>query len=486
MDQTTRPLLIPPQFALYAEKNSIFELYQRILSQLIISKPDDPLQFIIDFLKKDVNASATIMIGPPSSGKKTLSRLLAKKTGAVLLTQENILESASPKEKAALAKEIKEKSLTPKQWSRLIKLRLEDYDCIRKGWILENFPETRAQSIAILAEGIMPKHTVILHAADSMLIERAAGKRVDTKTAEIYHTTFDWPTENSIQQRLIMPENNTEEDLVNRIMEYNRNIGAVQDSLRANSKIINVDQPKGDVFNQILDFVSRPARSHAPITPRVILVGPYGSGRRTQANAIAKKYDLVNVCMSGLIKEAVAYESTLGIAIKPHLKKKTLIPDSLILPLLKERLGKLDCVTRGWILHGFPRSRDQAESLDRMAFSPNRVFFMDIPNDSIMERTTLRFLDPVSGEKYHMLFNPPPTQEVRDRLQQKSTDSETSIKARIADYYQNVRYLLDYYENINLHINADQDPNTVFESIESAMVNPVPNSETKSVSTRSE
>ena len=109
---------------------------------------------------------------------------------------------------------------------------------------------------------------------------------------------------------------------------------------------------------------------------------------------------------------------------------------------------------------------------------------MDIPNDSIMERTTLRFLDPVTGEKYHMLFNPPPTQEVRDRLQQKGSDSETSIKHRIADYYQNVRYLLDYYENINIHINADQDPNTVFESIESGIVNPVPHNESQSVSSR--
>jgi len=91
---------------------------------------------------------------------------------------------------------------------------------------------------------------VILHAADSMLIERAAGKRVDPKTGDIYHTTFDWPTENNIHQRLIVPPHNTEEDLVNRLMEYNRNIGAIQDSLKATVKVVNVDQPKGDVFNQ--------------------------------------------------------------------------------------------------------------------------------------------------------------------------------------------------------------------------------------------
>jgi adenylate kinase len=91
---------------------------------------------------------------------------------------------------------------------------------------------------------------VILHAADSMLIERAAGKRIDPKTGDIYHTTFDWPTENNIHQRLVVSPHNTEEDLVNRLMEYNRNIGAIQDSLKATVKVVNVDQPKGDVFNQ--------------------------------------------------------------------------------------------------------------------------------------------------------------------------------------------------------------------------------------------
>ena len=99
---------------------------------------------------------------------------------------------------------------------------------------------------------------------------------------------------------------------------------------------------------------------------------------------------------------------------------------------------------------------------------------MDIPNDSIMERTTLRFLDPVTGERYHMLFNPPPTQEVRDRLQQKSSDSEQNVKNKITEYFNHIRYLLDFFESIKHHINADQDPNTVFESIESGIVNPLP------------
>ena len=71
-----------------------------------------------------------------------------------------------------------------------------------------------------------------------------------------------------------------------------------------------------------MDFISRPARSHAPVTPRILLVGPYGSGRRTQASALAKKYDIVNVSITNLIKEAVAHETVLGMAIKPHYQRR--------------------------------------------------------------------------------------------------------------------------------------------------------------------
>lgn len=474
MDQTAKPLLIPPKFALYAEKYQIFELYQSLLKTLVINMPADPLSHLIDFLKKDVDASSIIIIGPPSSGKKSLSKLLSKSTGAILLDQDNLVESAPISLQKELGKDLNKNLMNPEQWCKVIKARIMEHDCVKRGWILSDFPNTKEQAISILSNGIIPKHTVVLQAPDSVLIERAAGKRVDEKTGEIYHTTFDWPNDNTIQQRLKTPENNTEQDLINRLVVFHRHIEGVQSCLNATLKKINVDQPKGDVFNQILDYVSRPARSHAPITPRIILIGPYGSGRRTQANALAKKYGIVNVSMSMLLKEAVAHESLLGVAIKPHLKKKSKIPDSLILQVLKEKLGSLECVTKGWVLHGFPKTREQAEALDAALFSPNKVFFMDIPNDSIMERTTLRYLDPITGERYHMLFNPPPTQEVQERLKQKPTDAEENIKAKITEYYTTVRYLNDYYEAVGLHVNADQDPNTVFESIESGVVNPVP------------
>ena len=90
-----------------------------------------------------------------------------------------------------------------------------------------------------------------------------------------------------------------------------------------------------------------------------------------------------------------------------------------------------------------------------------------------MERLTLRNIDPVTGENYHILTNPPLTQEVRDRLRQKPSDTDDLVRIKLGSYHTYLNDLLDYYENA-IHINADQDRKGVYESIEHGIVNPLP------------
>lgn len=98
---------------------------------------------------------------------------------------------------------------------------------------------------------------------------------------------------------------------------------------------------------------------------------------------------------------------------------------------------------------------------------------MDVPNDSVIERLTLRATDPITGERYHMLYNPPRTQEIKERLQKHPKDGEDAVRRRLAEYSAYVEELADYYTE-GQHVNADQDPHTVFECIESMIVNPLP------------
>ncbi|XP_033282770.1 adenylate kinase 8 isoform X3 [Orcinus orca] len=356
---------------------------------------------------------------------------------------------------------------------RLLQERLREEDCVRRGWILDGIPETREQALLIQTLGVSPRHVIVLSAPDTVLIERNLGKRIDPQTGEIYHTTFDWPPESEIQNRLIVPAGISEGETARRLLEYHRNIIRILPSYPKIVKAITADQPCVDVFYQALTYVQTIHRSNAPFTPRVLLCGPVGSGKSLQAALLAQKYGLVNVCCGQLLKEAMADKSKYGEMIQPFFEKETAVPSYVIMKVLKQRLDQQDCVERGWVLHDFPRDRDQACLMDSMGYKPNRVFFLNVPFDSIIERLTLRRTDPVTGERYHLMYKPPPTMEIQARLLQSPKDSEEQIRLRMEQFYRNSAELQEFYGQA-ITLNGDQDPYTVFEYIESGIINPLP------------
>jgi adenylate kinase len=99
------------------------------------------------------------------------------------------------------------------------------------------------------------------------------------------------------------------------------------------------------------------------------------------------------------------------------------------------------------------------------------VFFLNIANDSVMERITLKHIDPISGKNYHLLVNPPITAEVRNRLKQHANDSEQKVIQKLNEYYTTYKELQAFYEKRSVQVNADQDPKAVFETIEFGLVN---------------
>ncbi|XP_055255978.1 adenylate kinase 8 isoform X4 [Moschus berezovskii] len=356
---------------------------------------------------------------------------------------------------------------------RLMQERLKEEDCIRRGWILDGIPETREQALTIQTLGISPRHVIVLSAPDAVLIERNLGKRTDPQTGEIYHTTFDWPPESEIQNRLMVPAGISEGETARKLLEYHRNIVRILPSYPKILKAINADQPCVDVFYQALTYVQTSHRSNAPFTPRVLLCGPVGSGKSLQAALLAQKYGLINVCCGQLLKEAVADKSKYGDLIQPFFEKEIAVPDHIIMKVLKQRLDQQDCVERGWVLHGFPRDLDQAHMMDHLGYKPNRVFFLNVPFDSVIERLTLRRTDPITGERYHLMYKPPPTMEVQARLLQNPKDSEEQIKLKMDLFYRNSAELEQFYGEA-IALNGDQDPYTVFEYIESGIINLLP------------
>uniref|UniRef100_A0A663N1D4 Uncharacterized protein n=2 Tax=Athene cunicularia TaxID=194338 RepID=A0A663N1D4_ATHCN len=445
-----------------------------MLEALLIHEPDDPIQFMIDHLKQNNDDAPRICIlGPPASGKTTVAMWLCKRLDAIRISQETLLF----KEILALTKEAKaykerKQKIPNALWANLIRERLSNVDCIKQGWILEGLPENQEQAWMLQSFGIIPRHVVVLYAPDTVLIERNSGKRLDPFTEEVYHTTFDWPSDLLVQQRLVKPEDLSERETAKKLMEYHRNFLAVFRIYQKVLKSINADQPSMDVLSQVLTYVQTRPRSAAPFTPRILFCGPPGSGKSLQAALIAQKYDVVNICCGQLLKEAVADKTKLGELIKPYIDSGCPVPDNLVMKILAPRLSALDCMTNGWVLYGFPRDVKQGKELQKSYINPNRVFFFNLPHDSIMERLSQRRTDPITGERYHTTFRPAPTPEIQARLRQNPRDKEENIGKRVEAYNRNVKELEEFYEDA-FYVNADQDPYTIFEFIESCIIKPL-------------
>ncbi|XP_076854314.1 adenylate kinase 8 [Brachyhypopomus gauderio] len=475
MDATVKPLRIPPEMAVYAEKHEIFDLIQTLMRNLIVDKPRDPIQYLIGLLKREnIEVPRVMLLGPPASGKRTLAKKLCECIGAIHVTASDILKDDTDLTRAAQKYREENQEVPQDLWIKLIQQRLWRSDCVRRGWVLEAIPKNRGEALCLQEAGISPEHVVILQAPDNVLIERSLGKRIDPVTGDVYHVTFIWPDSPEVTQRLEKPQGPmTKDHIAQKLRAYHKQACGLQTTYHSRLRVIDADQPHVDVFAQARDYVLTRSRSDAPHTPRIVLLGPPGCGKSLQARLLAHKYSVVDVCCGELLKAVAADDSSMGELIKPFLESGRQVPDLMVRQILTERLSRLDCTTRGWVLHGFPRNVDQAAELQEAGFGPSRVFFLEMSDDVGIARLALRSVDPATGERYHLLLNPAPNEEVQARLWYDPQDSEEELHKRMKDYWDQVAGLQTFYPQA-VRVNADQDPHTVFECLESRLVGRLP------------
>jgi len=183
---------------------------------------------------------------------------------------------------------------------------------------------------------------------------------------------------------------------------------------------------------------------------RVILIGPPGAGKGTQAKLLTEKWGVPQISTGDMLREARAKRTPLGLQAESYMQAGKLVPDDVVIGLIEERLKDADCAN-GFLLDGFPRTVAQAEALEellaRAGLKLDAAIQIDVPRDLLIERAVLRRLDKRTGQIYHLKYNPPPPGA---ELEQRADDLPEVVEKRLDTYEEMTAALLPYYQNKNL------------------------------------
>jgi len=181
---------------------------------------------------------------------------------------------------------------------------------------------------------------------------------------------------------------------------------------------------------------------------RLILLGPPGAGKGTQANYIKEAFGIPQISTGDMLRAAVKAGTPLGLAAKKIMDSGALVSDDIIIGLVRDRLCQTDCVN-GYLFDGFPRTIPQAEAMKDAAVPIDYVLEIDVPDSAIIERMSGRRVHPASGRTYHVKFNPPKVAGKDDvtgePLIQRDDDKEETVRNRLAVYHAQTEPLVAYY-----------------------------------------
>ena len=206
---------------------------------------------------------------------------------------------------------------------------------------------------------------------------------------------------------------------------------------------------------------------------KIILLGPPGAGKGTQAKSISNKYSIPHISTGDIFRKNISENTPLGIEAKSYMDNGQLVPDEVTINMVKDRLQQEDC-KQGYLLDGFPRTVSQAEALQDFLDSRNEsldtALLIEVPRDFILERMTGRRVCPSCGASYHIKFNPAVNGKCElcgSDVVQRKDDTEETVKERLDVYEKQTQPLIDFYKDKNLLSTVDgtQAINKVFESI---------------------
>lgn len=211
----------------------------------------------------------------------------------------------------------------------------------------------------------------------------------------------------------------------------------------------------------------------------IILLGPPGAGKGTQAKKISETFSLPHISTGDMLRENISNNTPLGLRAKSYMSRGELVPDELLITIIKDRLSRSDC-SGGFLLDGYPRTIPQADALQMILTESSRkldvVLNIDVDDEELIKRLSGRRMC-ACGTSYHVMFNPPETEGICDacngKLYQREDDKADAIRNRLVVYKKQTQPLINYYKNKNImrRIDASKDISVIFEDIKEVLEN---------------
>ena len=467
----------------YFDDHKVYDLFEKLFKELIINKPEDPIGYLIERLKRK-EVKRIFITGYSGTNRKSISLSIANALGYSCLSMDHLIEreiSKKMENSTKIEKNYNQNRLVDDEIAiDLVRNQLIKYEEDNVSYIIEGFPRNRNQAIFLQSIGLLPDNIIILTTTREKAEEQIYAKLRDRlpkppeKNEE--ENKEKEPQENSVESDSNQNNYKTDDQIKQMakisVEETDMNIRAVEDVFSGFYVEIPVDKYEEDIevveeLAKLLNFKNKTNAARRP--PRIILAGPPCLDKNGIAQKICTKLKIIHVNIMDLLKKEIERKNENSIIILNSLEKNELVDDKFVLKLLEDRLYASDCMINGWIVTGFPKSNKQITFMENLKpeIKPSLIAVVDTDQKIIEEKAKKIKYDPKTGKyylekeenKFESITNPEKevTDDVIKRLVGRKQDEAEILKKRLEDWKTVCDVLMGKeYKNL-LKLNGDDD-----------------------------